>query len=759
MQKKMLAVLLASLCAGNVWAQDQTIKVAPQAMPAALHSLASQTGIQLLFSAEELKGIQAKALSGAMSAEDALARLLAGSGYTFQASGKGTYVIKAAPPPPPQKKATAEEVQQLAEVVISATRTPNLLAKVPASVSLVTQDDFEEAQAATVSQAMKKLPNVEFGGGPRASGEIPTIRGYSGKDITIMVDGARQNWLNNTLRSPLYLDPYFVERAEVLRGSASSLYGPGGNGGAMMFRTIAASDFLAPGKDFGASVKAGHTSADNGQHYNARAYASNGAFDGLVAAGHHEWGSTLRQGGGTQLDPNDGEATSGLMKLGLNAGGWRYELSHQEFSRDNRENSNPQADSALPGAAAVQMFHTRQNQTVLKAATTGKADEPAIAASLYDVDLNITADRGTNPALAPYTKMRTETRGGSVQGSLPLGSGTVRQRLTAGIDYFRDEQASLSGSAPNSVIPDGSQDVTGVFVQDEIALNESWSLLPSLRYDRYESNPASTGTAKSDSRVSPKVALSWQAADGLTLYGSYGEAFRAPTVNEMYFYFSGTTGYSNFRQNPNLRPQTDKTFEIGGNYTKRGLFSTDDRFKLRATAFDSRAQDLITNVVVGTYTRTAPMSGVGSIFQYQNVADATRRGLEIEGSYGAGPWALNAGYSQVRVTDDRDGSGLFSPPDKLSLQVRRQLPAGVSAVWQSLGVAAQDYDATALRRRSGYAVHDLFFNWTPSGQKFRIDAGVANLFDKRYLIYQSSNTSAFTYQEGRSVRISLSADF
>lgn len=93
MRKKLLAVLLASMFVGNVWAEDKTIKIAPQAMPTALHSLASQTGIQLLFSAEELKGIQAKALSGAMSAEDTLARLLTGTGYTFQASGKGTYVI------------------------------------------------------------------------------------------------------------------------------------------------------------------------------------------------------------------------------------------------------------------------------------------------------------------------------------------------------------------------------------------------------------------------------------------------------------------------------------------------------------------------------------------------------------------------------------------------------------------------------------------------------------------------------------------
>ncbi len=52
----------------------------------------------------------------------------------------------------------------------------------------MTKDDFEEQQANNVADVMRKLPNVDFGGGPRTNGQIPTIRGYQGNSITLLVD-------------------------------------------------------------------------------------------------------------------------------------------------------------------------------------------------------------------------------------------------------------------------------------------------------------------------------------------------------------------------------------------------------------------------------------------------------------------------------------------------------------------------------------------------------------------------------------------
>jgi hemoglobin/transferrin/lactoferrin receptor protein len=755
LRRSLLGGMLCGAFGVVLAAEPVSIEIEAQPLRSALARFSEQSGVKAVYPDDLLRGKQAPTIRGKLTPAKALEQLLAGSGLRYQFVTADAVKIEA-------NTRTGEHVHDhaLAEVVVSATRTANLLDQVAASVSVVNREDFEEAQASSVSQVLKVLPNVEFGGGPRVNGEIPSIRGYTGKSITLLVDGARQNNATTSLRSPLFIDPYFIGKAEVLRGSASSLYGPGGAGGAMAFSTISARDFLAPDEQVGGGIKFGHATGDRSSRVNARAYAQNDVVDALVAVGYQDW-NNIRQGGGSHLNPNDGDAASGLFKVGLKTSNFRYELSHLQYNSENLENNNPQADATLPGAPAIQNVKTSQQQSVLKVTTLETSDWPVISATLYNTDLKVTADQGVNASTAPYTQMRTETNGASLQASLGLGgSSAVRQRLTAGVDYFEDHQSAISGKAPNPVIPDGRQEVMGVFLQDEISLGSSVSLTPSLRADRFDSSASHLGLSSSASHVSPKMVLAWQAVEGLTVYGSYGEAFRAPTINELYSFISGRNYFNNFRSNPDLKPEVDETLEIGGNLALRGLLSDRDRFKLRLSIFDARATDLISQTVVGTYSRSAPFAGTGTIFQSQNVAKAKRTGGELEASYGIGQWQYKLNYSRVRVTDSSNGSGLFSPPDKLSLQVRHQLPRqGITLSWTTTGVAAQDYDATVLRRRPGYATSDLFVSWTPSGQKFRFDVGVGNIFDHRYAAYMSSAAYAYTYLEGRSLRTSFSMDF
>lgn len=102
------------------------------------------------------------------------------------------------------------------------------------------------------------------------------------------------------------------------------------------------------------------------------------------------------------------------------------------------------------------------------------------------------------------------------------------------------------------MIPDGRQEVMGVFLQDEISPGSSVSLTPSLRADRFDSSASHLGLSSSASHVSPKMVLAWQAVEGLMVYGSYGEAFRAPTINELYSFISGRNYFNNFRSQSRL---------------------------------------------------------------------------------------------------------------------------------------------------------------------------------------------------------------
>lgn len=753
MQKRLLAAVLASMFIGSAWAEDKAIDIPEQDVPAALLSLSSQTGTQLLFTADELKNFQSKGIKGVMSVEDALTALLQGTNYIFRVSGTGAYVL--------QRKDKQGQLQ-LDEVVISAMRTDNLLSEVPASVSVVSRDDMEMKQASDIGDVMKNLPNVNFGGGPRVSGEIPTIRGYSGASVTLMVDGARRNDTTNTLRTPLYLDPYFLAGVEVVKGSASSLYGSGGNGGVMNFRTLSATDLLGADQELGADAKVGYKSGGDSRHYNARMYGKSGQFDVLLGMGHQEL-NVIRQGGGSYLSPNDGHIGSNMLKLGYQArANLRFELTQNNYRQNIYRANNPQVDAV----AQAQLNHTTQDETIVKAASTSESGQRELDASIYHTVLKSQDD--ANPALGLlFASNTTDTMGGSVQNTSRLYGDT--HRLTYGLDSFQDTMSTISGTAANPVNPDGKRQVTGLFLQDEIAMSREWKVVPSVRSDAYDTSVANGSLASSSSsRLSPKIAATWRATDDINLYASLGESFRAPTLGEMYQNSVSTANFFSFQSNAQLRPQVDKTTEVGAHFNRNAAFSADDNLKVHATAFQTTAADLIQSVVTGTYSRTGFGRftnsgygvGKGAIFQNQNVSSANRYGMELEGQYEIGSWKLGMNYSYLRVTDNSTGNNLFANPDKLALQIRHDLGNNVSTQWDSTATAAQDYDSTTLRRRSGHVVHDVYLTWMPQGkQKLRVDVGISNLFDARYMVYQSSNALANVPEMGRSINTSLSASF
>lgn len=654
-------------------------------------------------------------------------------------------------------------VTPLDDVTVIATRTERSLNKVPASVSVVKQKDFAQQQANSVADVMKKLPNVDFGGGPRFEGQLPTIRGYQGPSVTLLVDGARYNSpASSQLYSPLYLDPYYLKQAEVVRGPSSSLYGSGGNGGVMSFGTLSAKDLLEPDQKAGADAKAGYASGDNSHRYNARVYGQGEQADLLLGLGYRDFDAIEQGEDGTALQ-NSGHSNSGLIKLGVEpTDRIRFELSGQTFQSQNLRSNNPQ----IVSTTQTQLNHTQQNNTVLRATTKNKAGEKALDVKIYQSKLHLVNDR--NPALPALqaTDTQTSTEGGGIQHTSRLQDG--KHTLTYGVDTYKDKLVSTANGVGSTVNPNGTSDVMGAFLQDEIVLNSKWTVTPSVRYDKFKIASSSVTALTPEtkfSHTSPKVALTYQATDGLSLYGNYGQAYRAPTVWELFQNnlkadgSATTSALFNFKPNPSLKPETDTTLEIGAKYKKGHIFTADDKLQLRAAAFKSDAKDLISQATVGTYSRTLPFSGTGSIFQMQNVSQAKRDGIELEGSYERGALRLDVGASKLRVKDKTNGNSLFSPPDKLATKVSYQLPKNTSVSWTATGVAAQDYDSTVLRRRSGYATHDVHVGWKPN-RKVEVDFGVNNVFDKKYLSYQSSNAAASTaYEMGRNYMISVSGGF
>ncbi|TVS10054.1 MAG: TonB-dependent receptor, partial [Wenzhouxiangella sp.] len=131
--------------------------------------------------------------------------------------------------------------------------------QVIAPVSIIGREEIELRQAGDLGDLLSGIPGVTSSQGPRPEALVPNIRGLGEGRVVMRIDGARQNMAIRH-RAQTLIDPALLERVEILRGPASSLYGSGATGGVILFETLDADGFLDPGHDFGGQARLGYQS-------------------------------------------------------------------------------------------------------------------------------------------------------------------------------------------------------------------------------------------------------------------------------------------------------------------------------------------------------------------------------------------------------------------------------------------------------------------------------------------------------------------
>jgi iron complex outermembrane receptor protein len=211
-----------------------------QALSEALRAFGRQSGYQISVATGATEGLSSQAVQGRLSISEALDRLLARSSLQWRFSGERTIALETADSASASELGTVV-VQSTAETATSpvdgyvahrsgtATKSDVPLSETPRSVSIVTADEVEDRGARTVVDAVEYSAGVNtgtYGFDPRF--DQIQIRGFSVTTAGDYRDGLRQPYAAyGTFRT----DPYNLERIEVLKGPASSLYGTGSVGG------------------------------------------------------------------------------------------------------------------------------------------------------------------------------------------------------------------------------------------------------------------------------------------------------------------------------------------------------------------------------------------------------------------------------------------------------------------------------------------------------------------------------------------------
>ncbi|MEM8563674.1 MAG: TonB-dependent receptor plug domain-containing protein, partial [Pseudomonadota bacterium] len=89
-----------------------------------------------------------------------------------------------------------EKFVQMEEVTVSGTSNPLPVFDYPGQVSVRGREEIDLFLPSNVSDLLRDVPGLEFSGGPRRTGETPSIRGRGGENVLILIDGARQSFIS-----------------------------------------------------------------------------------------------------------------------------------------------------------------------------------------------------------------------------------------------------------------------------------------------------------------------------------------------------------------------------------------------------------------------------------------------------------------------------------------------------------------------------------------------------------------------------------
>jgi outer membrane receptor protein involved in Fe transport len=236
-----LAISLATLafCAG-VHAQARDFDIPAGELKGALDAFTTQSGAQVIYKSEDLRGLSTKGLKRSASPEEALQDLLEGTPLRVRSDAAGAMVIYL----PPAGRSATENTQQLDTVVISATRRREPVRDIPMQVSVLDAAPLERAGAKGLTDYLTTEAGVDLSGSGPGRGSV-AIRGISTGAQTIAtvasyVDEVAVGSSSAYARgSALFLDMGLLDlnHIEVLRGPQGTLYGSSSMGGLIKYVT------------------------------------------------------------------------------------------------------------------------------------------------------------------------------------------------------------------------------------------------------------------------------------------------------------------------------------------------------------------------------------------------------------------------------------------------------------------------------------------------------------------------------------------
>ncbi len=538
--------------------QNQTVvdfAIPPQSLKPALHSFMAQAGVKLRYVPAQVSGLRSPGVSGRLTPEAALYRLLSGSGLRWRHREDGQYqLLSTSRRGKTQEETEDGEVTDRVVLSVTASRVASEVQKTPAAISIIDQQELARIKPVdTRRELLKRIPGYSM---------IRNLRIPSGgKNYTInLIDGLAigSAFGSGSIGSVEDSNTFDIERVEVIRGPASALYGSNALGGVINVIT------REPPADPEVRVwgEAGEYGRQRG---------------GVSAAGSND---AL----GYFVDANF-----------LNYDGWRERTDNERKQFSSKLLYTPDIDVAYTfrveyldlyqensGSLNEAQFNEDWQQALVYDAYN---DEEAVSGSFkYERDLSNhsaielsygirnTQSEGPPSYSATGGFSSSDVTNQNLVGLYRHEFDGYASQLIVGIDLLHSDSLSKTyqDREPSSDISQ-EWDVTAItrspFVQYELSPKSWLHLSLGARYDHI--NYAADGykvsrsvatdydESISYSHLSPKAGATFDLNARNSLWVGYGQGFVVPSRT---YLFVGSRGYD---PNPDLDPEKARNYELG----------------------------------------------------------------------------------------------------------------------------------------------------------------------------------------------------
>lgn len=490
----------------------------------------------------------------------------------------------------------------LSEVVITGTGTHTYLKKSPIHTQIFTQKEIANTGSTSLEDILKNMnSSINYS---ESHGIVAS--GLSGRNILILVDGNKMNGDTSGQTDLDRLDMSKIKRIEIVRGSASALYGSEAMGGVINIITQNPTEKVNVSTTNKISRK-GQFFSSSVAEFKINNFTSQTTYQRRQSDGWqlspYEWTKKWNEDGSPTVKPTLKEAVTGYHSdiirqkftytptkmLTFNLFGSYYDKKQQRNREEPSYKYNMHYNDYNLGAGAVVRLPKKLGFVSLNS----YFDNYEYEKSYFKDDKEIKAGESILSKRQRY--QNTEAKG-----VFNLGN----HKLSTGLNYTNDYLAN-----PEKLDNSKSAYTLALFAQDEMKFFNAWSVIAGFRALHHK---------EFKNRFIPSLSTmySW---DHANVRLSYSAGFRAPDMMELYYNNEGMGGSTINHANPNLKPEKSNSVTVSSEYFNNYI-------TLSASGFITYVNDIIQRVTIND---KYPVEDGVNHYQYVNVNRARSRGFDL----------------------------------------------------------------------------------------------------------------------------------